>query len=229
MTIKNEHNIKIICGHYGSGKTEFSINLALKLKEKYEKVAVVDLDVLNMYFRIREQEDFLVSKKIEVYSSLLGSKSTLDIPAVDPSILKPLQDESFKTVVDIGGNPAGLKALARYKNILDTKGYDQYLVINRNRPETSNFEDVASFIENMEATSQTKITGLINTTHMLKDTSVEDVLYGQELLEEVSKKLNIPIKYIACKRDIAKKLKEKHNIKYEIFPMDLYFRNRWMV
>lgn len=47
------HRIKVITGHYGSGKTEFAVNLALRLLEN-GPVSVVDLDYLNMYFRIRE-------------------------------------------------------------------------------------------------------------------------------------------------------------------------------
>ena len=36
-----EHKrLTLFAGHYGSGKTEFSVNLALSLKEKYEKTVL---------------------------------------------------------------------------------------------------------------------------------------------------------------------------------------------
>ena len=58
MQFKEEDKrIKIVIGHYGSGKTEFSVNYALKLKSLGEKVALVDLDVVNLYFRSREKAD----------------------------------------------------------------------------------------------------------------------------------------------------------------------------
>ena len=40
----NFRKINIITGHYGSGKTNVSVNMALDLAEKGEKVTVVDLD-----------------------------------------------------------------------------------------------------------------------------------------------------------------------------------------
>ena len=41
----NFRKINIITGHYGSGKTNVSVNMALDLAEKGEKVTVVDLDL----------------------------------------------------------------------------------------------------------------------------------------------------------------------------------------
>ena len=41
--------ITIIAGHYGSGKSEVSVNLALNHKVDY----IVDLDIINPYFRSR--------------------------------------------------------------------------------------------------------------------------------------------------------------------------------
>ena len=49
-----KNKIHIFLANYGSGKTEFSLNYALKLKESNKKVAVVDLDVVNLYFRSRD-------------------------------------------------------------------------------------------------------------------------------------------------------------------------------
>ena len=43
--------ITVITGHYGCGKTNLSVNLAVKAAEKWEKVTVVDLDLVNPYFR----------------------------------------------------------------------------------------------------------------------------------------------------------------------------------
>lgn len=150
---------------------------------------------------------------------MLGNDSTLDIPAIDPKIAAPLLNDEIQTVVDMGANPQGLHALARYRHLLETEGFDQIVVINRNRPETSDFESVASMIEMMEATSQTKMTHIVNTTHMLKSTR----------LEEVSEKLNIPVLYNACIKEIAQEVKDDPRNKYDVFPMDLHFRNHWMI
>ena len=46
-----DKKIIIICGHYGSGKTNIAVNLARLFSENGKKVALVDLDIVNPYFR----------------------------------------------------------------------------------------------------------------------------------------------------------------------------------
>ena len=46
-----EKKITIICGHYGCGKTNLSINLAMDHAREGKQTALVDLDLVNPYFR----------------------------------------------------------------------------------------------------------------------------------------------------------------------------------
>ncbi|MDO5712868.1 MAG: ATP-binding protein [Tissierellia bacterium] len=218
--------IHIITGHFGSGKTEFSINLALYLKDLYPKVSVVDLDIINMYFRIREQKDFLESQGISVIASSVDAPN-LDIPALDPGILTPLQDSQSQVILDVGGNPSGARALGRYRNILNTQKVEHLLVVNANRPETQKVEDVIGFMKNIEGRSTIPVTGLVNSTHMLKNTSIEDVLRGEALLKEVSKETGLSVKYTAVFENIVDECPDE--LKERLFPIHLYFRNEWMV
>ena len=39
--------ITVITGHYGCGKTNVAVNIALKLAAEGKKVTVVDLDIVN--------------------------------------------------------------------------------------------------------------------------------------------------------------------------------------
>ena len=48
-----------VLGHYGSGKTEFSVNYAMHLKRSGVKTALLDLDIANPYFRSRERQKML--------------------------------------------------------------------------------------------------------------------------------------------------------------------------
>ena len=48
-----------ITGHYGSGKTNLAVNLAVDYAKAGERVTVIDLDIVNPYFRTRDSEDEL--------------------------------------------------------------------------------------------------------------------------------------------------------------------------
>ncbi|MCF6464642.1 nucleotide-binding protein [Clostridium sp. Cult2] len=222
----NDKRLRFIIGHYGSGKTEFSINYAVKLAEMGEKVAIADLDVVNLYFRSREKTDVLEKLGIKVIGSSIEG-SAVDIPAISAEILTPMQDTSYEAVIDVGGDPAGARTLGMYNKYLAQGKYDMFFVLNANRPETQTTEKAIEYLRKIEDTARAKVTGIINNTHMLKSTTVEDVLKGQKLAEKVSEKTNIPIRYVCAIEKVAKELPV--DLKGEIFPMTLYMREEWMV
>ncbi|MEA1975374.1 MAG: ATP-binding protein [Bacillota bacterium] len=225
----NDKRVRIIIGHYGSGKTEFAINYAMKLVKKFDnKVALADLDVVNPYFRSRERASELEAAGIEVISSAKGNEfNNLNIPMVSAGILKLFQNETIESIIDVGGDSIGARPMVRYKNYLVDGKYDMFAVINRYRDQTSTLEGVVKHIKEIEAVSQAKVTGLINNTHLMRETTVEDVLYGQEIVKEVSKLLNIPIKYVCALESVAKELNNE-SLDGEIFPIKLYMRPDWM-
>ncbi|OPL07439.1 MAG: ATP-binding protein [delta proteobacterium ML8_F1] len=222
----NDRRIRIIIGHYGSGKTEFSVNYALKLAEMGFKVALSDLDIVNPYFRSREKAAFLEGKGIRVISSSLGHNFSLDLPAISSEIVGPIQDPDSQVILDVGGNSVGAKVLAKfYEEIID-KEYDMLCVVNTNRAETQTVEGIMYHVRAIEAVSQLKVTGLINNTHLLRETTLETVLEAQEIIKEASQKLSIPIKYISTIESVAKMLPE--GLEGEIFPITMYMRDVWM-
>lgn len=224
--ILDDKRIRIIVGHYGSGKTEFSINYAVKLRQMRKKVALVDLDVVNLYFRSREKAEELTNLGIRVIGSSLKG-SGVDIPAISAEIYSPIQDESYDTVLDVGGDPAGARTLGMYSQYFVEGKYDMFFVLNANRPETQTVEKSMEYLRKIEDTARVKVTGIVNNTHMLKSTTYEDVLKGQTLAERLSEKLDIPIKYVVALENVARDLPT--DLKGEIFPIKLYMREEWMV
>jgi len=221
----------IIVGHYGSGKTEFCINFILQLADLYNNLAIIDLDIVNVYFRSRQKAKLLESKGIKVYSSAIGHDANQDIPALAADILTPLQDDNCHVVIDVGGDEVGTRVLARYKEIITAKGYEMLCVVNAKREQTQDTEGIIKHIQAIEQTSGLKTTGLINNTHLLHETTVADVLQGQKLTEDVSKQLNIPIKYICATENLTQKLSPfikggQGNL--NLMPIKLYMREKWM-
>lgn len=221
-----DKRLRFIIGHYGSGKTEFSINYAVKLAEIGKKVALADLDVVNLYFRSREKRELLEKLGVKVIASSIDA-SAVDIPAISAEIVTPMQDTSYEGVIDVGGDPAGARTLGRYNEYFVEGKYDMFFVLNANRPETQTVDKAIEYLRKIEDTARAKVTGIVNNTHMLKNTTVEDVLKGQSLAKKVSEKTNIPIKYISVIEDVAKELPD--DLEGEIFPMTLYMREDWMI
>ncbi len=222
----NDRRIRVITGHYGSGKTEFAVNYAVALAKQGKKVCLVDLDIVNPYFRSREKEEELKEMGIEVISSSIGG-SAIDVPAISASILKPLQQHDVEAVIDLGGDPVGARVLSRFYQDIQREELDFFFVVNAYRPETADLEGALSYLRRIEATARQTVTGLINNTHLMKSTKVEDVLMGQELTEELSRATSIPIRYVSCLESVAGELPDE--LEGEVFPLQLYMRENWML
>lgn len=222
----SDNRIRIIVGHYGSGKTEFAVNYSIKLAKLGKKVTLADIDVVNPYFRSREKSEELEKLGVKVIGSSIKGNA-VDVPSISADVYGPLEDTSIEAVFDVGGDPVGARALGRYSNFFEEGKYDMFFVINANRPETQTLENVEKYIREIERVSRAKVTGLINNTHLLKSTTVGDVLSGQRLAEEVSDALKIPIKYVSALEHVAKNL--PYGIKGEILPLNLYMREDWMI
>ena len=222
----NDKRIRIIIGHYGSGKSEFSVNYAMKLAKQGKKVALADIDIVNMYFRSREKREQLEDMGIRVIGSGIDTPS-IEVPSISAEVYTPLQDESYDMVLDVGGDPVGARALGRYVDYFKDGNYDCFFVINANRPETQTVEKVIEYIGKIQDVSRVKVTGLVNNTHLLKETSAEDILRGQKLALEVEKETGIELKYISVLENVIPDLPK--DLKGEIFPIDLTMREEWML
>lgn len=220
-----DNRVRIIIGHYGSGKSEFSVNYAMKLAEIGRKVALADLDIVNMYFRSREKASEMEAAGIRVIGSQINAPAA-GVPSVSAEVLTPLQDISYDAVLDIGGDKVGAMALGRYVDYFKDGNYDMFFVLNANRAETQTVDKVMEYMIQIEDVSRAKVTGIVNNTHLLKSTTIEDVLKGNKLALEVSERTGIELKYNVVLEDLAKDLPK--DLKGETFPIKMYMRDEWM-
>lgn len=222
----DDKRIRIITGHYGSGKTEFACNYAIELtKSSKNNVVLVDLDIVNPYFRSRERTEFLEDYGITVLSGLLGSDASIDIPAIG-GIYSSISDLDAELVLDVGGDHVGARVLRQYTSYFDEEDSFLMAVINANRPGTGDVDSAINHIRAIEYEAGMKVSGLINNTHFLRDTKPQDVIDGHKLVKKVSDKINVPILYATILREHADELARELDV--PVMPIDLIMRDRWM-
>ena len=106
----------VVVGHYGGGKTNFAVNLALALKAEKPQtpVRIADLDTVNPYFRTADASELLLSRGvIPLLPEFAGSN--VDIPMIPSALRSAVRDPAGFTVVDVGGDD-GAVALGMFRS-----------------------------------------------------------------------------------------------------------------
>lgn len=127
-------------------------------------------------------------------------------------------------VLDIGGDASGARVLARYRQRLVSCGAHVLCVINANRPATDTPEKAIAYIRDIEYSSGLQISGLVNNTHLCKQTEFCDIILGAKLITEISVFTNIPILCHVVPEELAEQaIKSVH----PVFPIKLYMKKPW--
>lgn len=190
--------VRVVAGHYGSGKSEFAVSLALRDAARGRRVALVDLDVVNPYFRSREHAAELAAAGVWVISSSLGHTAAIEIPAIPAQARAPIADPAWDVILDLGGDAAGAKVVVQFREEVRRRGYRLLIVVNAHRPETSDAEGVARHVAGIEAATGLAASGLVSNTHLLRETTTADVLAGLALCRAVAARTGLPITHVAA-------------------------------
>lgn len=215
------HRLTIITGHYGTGKTEFSVNLALALSNAGEETMLADLDIVNPYFRSRERRATLEAAGVKLIATS-QSCTDADVPSLPPALLTILQHPTARGVLDIGGDPAGSRVLARFAPQIRMQDTQLVFVCNANRPEVSTVEKALSYLRAIEKTTGLTCTGLVNNTHLCGETTPETIRQGAALTNELSQQTNIPVLCHAVVDTLCHALPE-----LDPAPIQLQMRKPW--
>jgi len=195
----------IVTGHYGSGKTEFVLNLAKKLAAE-GRVTIADLDVINPFFRSRECAAKLAPLGIDVMGSALDNNTGQDIPALSFAFLSRIRAGEH-VIIDLAGGENGLKLLTNCHNAIDS--YRFFCVFNIYRPETNTPEKMIEFCQMVNAQSPLKLTGLVNNGNLLALTESTHVLNSQAAVITAGKALGLPLEYTLMQAGIYSEIVDK--------------------
>jgi hypothetical protein len=211
--------INIVTGHYGSGKTNLVVNLALRLRESCKSVGVVDLDIVNPYFRTADFESLFSARGIELIAPVYAN-TNLDLPALSGAVDAAFNRDFDYLLLDVGGDDAGAIALGRYAPMIAAQGYDMLYVINHCRYLTVSPEEAAELLREIEQASRLQASALINNSNLGAETTSKTVLESLPFAEEVSRLTGLPLWGNAVKAELLSGIPNP-------IPVEIFVRPAW--
>jgi len=205
----NYKRLTILCGHYGSGKTNIAVNMAFDLASQRDNIAIADLDIVNPYFRSKDSEQEFRDKNIRLICSDFAS-SNVDLPSMPADLYAIIDDKSLSVIMDIGGDDRGAYALGRLRPaILEENDYEMLMVVNKFRPLTPDAPSTIEVMREIEAACGIPFTGIINNSNLAGETTAEDVLGSISYAEEVSKLSGLPVVLTTVEESLYDELKDE--------------------
>lgn len=216
------HRLTIITGHYGTGKTEFAVNLALHMASRGQTVSLADLDIVNPYFRSRERKGLLSERGIRLIASSQACTDA-DVPSLPPELHALLDDRRLTGILDIGGDAVGARVLARYRPRIIGEDYQLLYVLNANRPEVRDVSSAVSYLRAIESVTGLVCFGIVNNTHLCGETTADDVRRGAALARNVSEETGIPVVCHVAHEALAAELEDLS----PLFPITIRMKKPW--
>lgn len=210
--------VLLLCGHYGSGKTNIAVNLAQEIKKEYPTVALADLDIVNPYFRSKDSAAELEAAGIRLICSNYAN-SNVDIPALPPDLYALTDDKQMRAVIDVGGDDRGALVLGRLAPaILAEDDYEMLMVINCYRPLTRDAASTVEVMREIEYAGGIRFTALVNNSNLGVETTKEDVLASLRYAEQVAAMSGLPVVMTTVDERLQNELKDKI---LNLFPLKL--------
>ena len=222
----------LIAGHYGSGKTELAVSLAILAAQAqpYPRTALIDLDIANPYFRSRERRQLLEAAGVGVFGSAFREEITAELPALGAAARGPLEDPSCLCLVDLGGNGDGAKVIRQFVEYFQGNTHEALAVVNANRPDTSTLEGALEHLAAIEAKMGFPLTGLVNNCHLLRETTAATVLKGHRFCQGVSEATGLPLMLDCYPAPLVAReaLLEAGLPAKSLVPLGMYMRESWL-
>ena len=186
-------NLSIVAGHYGAGKTNFAVNLAIWAKTVFPGLPVhaADLDIVNPYFRTADAVPLLLEHGIDPLIPAFAN-TNVDIPSLPPRMRGLIGSKNDVTIVDVGGDD-GSVALGMYRQAILEAGYSLFYVVNRFRPLIADPEDTVGCMIEIERACGLRCTALVNNSNLGAETTEKDIVDCVEYGRECARRCGIPL------------------------------------
>lgn len=213
--------IVLLSGHYGSGKTNIAVNLALRLRARYERVAIADVDIVNPYFRTSDSRAELERAGVRLICSAYAG-SNVDLPALPGELYAITDDRRMRAVIDVGGDDRGALALGRWRDaIVEEDNYEMLLVVNRFRPLTRDVDTTLEVMREIEAAANMRFTAIVNNSNLGAETSPGDVLGSMDYARRLCDATGLPLRFTAVEERLYPALEGEID---DLFPLKLQWK-----
>lgn len=213
INIKSLERITIICGHYGSGKTNFSLNLAIDMANKGKTVTIVDLDVVNPYFRSSDYKEMLQQKGIHIITPRYAG-TNLDTPVLSAEIDSVFDIDDRMIIFDVGGDDAGAFALGRYSDKIKEQKYSFIYLVNKYRNLTQKPQQAVEILDEIKAASKLNATHIVNNSHLQGLTEPSTIIDAMQYGKDIADILNLPL---LCTTAPERLINSKELSEYELY------------
>jgi len=222
--------VTVLCGAFGSGKTELAVNMALGLGKKHSNVSLVDIDIVKPMFRSRELRSLVVSAGVRMVDTIAGLENA-DLPIVTGEVDALIGPAGGRVVIDVGGDHLGARALGRYAGRM-TRDVDVLYVVNTRRPFASNKDEIIKMMGMVSGASRLPISGLVANTNLATESDFDMVYEGMDIIGQVALETGVPLRFIVVYDELARihpdkvgRLKEDFGL--DVLPLRRYLLKPW--
>jgi len=225
-------HIYVLTGNFGSGKTELALNLAFNSAGRGGKTLLIDLDMVNTYFRATERKTAVEASRIKLISPNYASTGveSLSLPA---EVSTAFHADWDTVIFDVGGDGAGASALGRYLpdfKKLAPEQLEVLNVVNIRRPLSATAEKIIALSREITGRSRLPLTGFVNNTNLAAETTADELSDGYEVLKSAVDQTGIPVKYTTGRQNMLDVfLQTPREEKYTGTPLAItpYMRRDW--
>ena len=214
----------IFLGGAGSGKSELAVNFALRLAAEQERpVHLFDLDMTKPLFRSRDLAGVLAEHGV----ACSFQEQFMDAPTQVGGVSALLRDPNVCTVLDVGGDDIGARAVGWYSPLLDRPDTAVYYVLNAYRPWMETLDQIDETLGKILGVSHVRLDQLrmVSNPNTGPGTTVQEFLAGHR------KVLNLvgpcrPICFACAAEELCPALSGLTDL--PAFPLHLYFSEPWL-
>lgn len=220
-----EPSLTFLIGGLGAGKTELALNLALTTAETHGpgKTRLVDLDVVNPFFRVRKVCEEMQRHGVDVV--IPGVRVVAgDLPALPAAVWGALEETDRWSICDVGGGVLGLRVLGRMQDVMGKRPTRVLFPMNPYRPGFRSLAESEESFELLQQVAKLKVTHLVANPHLMGQTTPEDFRTGLSRIREFSDKTGVPIAFGMASPEL---IDELGAVDLELLPLRRFWSTPW--